>query len=117
MDEAAELELVRKAVTSRVGGCCEWDYAAANRVRSDRNLEGLSPESIKELLEDYVTDHPDAVTARREKGDEARGTDFWFRVLIPVKKFTHGLFVKLILVDLDPEVPIVWIVSVHEQQH
>jgi Glu-tRNA(Gln) amidotransferase subunit E-like FAD-binding protein len=66
MDEATQLALVRKAITSRLGGCCEWEEKAAERVRSDRSLQGLSREEIKELLQDFVAAHPEAVTARRE---------------------------------------------------
>ncbi len=118
MDETTQLELVRKAITSRLGGCCEWDDKAAQRVRSDRSLEGLSPEEIQERLQDYVTDHPEAVMARRESREEYRGVcDFWFRVILPVPGFTHGLFVELVLEDdPDPDVPGVVIVNAHEQR-
>jgi hypothetical protein len=119
MDEATQLELVRKAIISRLGGCCEWDEKAAQRVRSDRNLEGLLPEEIKERLQDHVTDHPGSVTARQEHREEYRGvTDFWFRVILPIPGFTHGLFVELVLEDdPDPDVPGVVIVNAHEQRH
>jgi len=118
MDEATQLELVRKAILSRLGGCCEWDEQAARRVRSDRSLQGLTPEEIKDRLQDYVTDHPEAVTARRESREEYRGVrDFWFRVVLPVPGFTHGLFLELVLEDdADPDVPGVVIVSAHEQR-
>jgi hypothetical protein len=118
MDEAVKLELVRKAITSRLGGCCEWDAKAALRVRSEANLKGLTPEEIKERLEDYVTEHPEAVTARPEKREEYRGvSDSWFRVILPVAGFKSGLFVELVLEDdPDPDVPGVVIVNAHEQK-
>jgi hypothetical protein len=118
MDEATQLELVRKAITCRLGGCCEWGPRAERRARSDRSLEGLTPQTIKTLLQDYVTDHPEKVTARQEKREEYLGEyEFWFRVIIPVEGFVHGLFVELILEDdPDPDVPRVLIVNAHEQR-
>jgi len=118
MDEAMQVELVRRAIMSRLGGCCAWDEKAAQRVRSDQSLEGVSPEDINALLRDYVTEHPEAVTARRENRDEYRGVrDFWFRVILPVPEFTHGLFVELVLEDdPDPDIPGVVIVNAHEQK-
>lgn len=116
MDEETQLDLVRKAITSRFGGCCEWDEKAAQRVLSDC---GLAPEFIKELLEEYVTNHPEAVTAKREsRGQETRyPRDIWFRVILPVEDFVHGLFVELVLEDPpDPDVPGVVIVNAHEQR-
>ncbi len=117
MDEATQLELVRKAITCQVGGCCLWDCRAEQRARTDRGLAGFTPNAITELLQYHVAVHPEAVTARRETREGYRGAyDFWFRVIVPVEDFTHGLFVELILVDPDPEVPVVWIVNAHEQR-
>lgn len=120
MDETTQLELVRRAILSRLGGCCEWDEAAAQRARSDRNLCGLTPEVIKELLQNHVAASPEAVTIRREtRGQETRyPRDFWFRVILPVDEFVGGLFVELVLEeDPDPDVPGVVIVNAHEQRH
>jgi hypothetical protein len=117
MDEAAQLDLVRKAITCRVGGCCLWDSRAERRARADRNLGGLTPATIMDLLQDHVAAHPEAVTTRRETRAEYRGAyEWWFRVIVPVDGFTQGLFVELILVDPDPDVPVVWIVNAHEQR-
>ncbi len=118
MDEATALDLVRRAITSRLGGCCEWDERAARRVREDRNLGGLSPEDITELLQDHVTADPDAVKLRHERREEYRGIfDFWFRVLLPVSGLPGGVFVEIVLEDdPDPDVPGVVIVNAHEQR-
>jgi hypothetical protein len=118
MDEATQLELVRKAITCRLGGCCEWKATVADRLRFDRTLAGLTPTVIKQLLQDYVTAHPEMVTARRETREEYRGSyEIWFRVIIPVDEFANGLFVELILEDdPDPDVPRVMIVGAHEQR-
>jgi|SRR5579884_3040234 len=117
MDEATQLELVRRAITCGVTGCCLWDRRADQRARSDRGLAGLDPEEITGRLQVYVRAHPEAVRARQETREEYRGAyDFWFRVIVPVHEFRHGLFVELILVDPDPELPVVWIVNAHEQR-
>jgi hypothetical protein len=44
--------------------------------------------------------------------------DFWFRIVLPVPGFAHGLFVELVLEDddPDPDVPGVVIVNAHEQR-
>jgi hypothetical protein len=116
MEQVTLLELVRKAITSRVRGCCDWTETAAQRVR-ERSCNGLSPEYITELLQDYVCDHPEAVTARRESREEYRGVcEFWFRVILPVDEFTHGLFIEIVLEDDDRVVPSVVIVNAHEQR-
>jgi hypothetical protein len=118
MDVEIQLQLVRAAITSRTRGCCEWDDKAAARSRSDRGLDGLTPEAIRELLQEYVRKHPETVTARKETRPEYCGVrDFWFRVILPVDGMKHGLFVELVLEDdPDPEIPGVVIVSVHEQR-
>ncbi len=53
----------------------------------------------------------------RETRTEYRQHDFYYKVIIPVEEFPRGLFVELILVDADPEVPTVQIVNAHEQKH
>jgi hypothetical protein len=51
-----ELKLVEEAIAARVGGCCEWDQEAAERVYRDRELAhwGLTPKLIRELLIEHV---------------------------------------------------------------
>jgi hypothetical protein len=112
-------------ITSRLGGCCLWDEKVAQRVRSDRNLNGLTPEAIKKLLEVHVTDNPNAVRAKKEfrqwilKGETRYPRDMWFWVILPhpVVELVHGLFVELVLEEKpDPDFPGVVIVNAHEHR-
>jgi len=114
MDEA---NLVHGAIISRVTGDCEWDDRAARRVRCDRDLQGLTPEYIRELLRDHVTQHGIGVIDQRpETRSEYSDYRFYYRVIVPVEEFQHGLFVELRLVDDDPDAPAVRIVNAHEQR-
>jgi hypothetical protein len=51
-----ELELVKEAITARVGGCCKWDEEEGRRVLSDPELStyGLNLKRIKNVLIDHV---------------------------------------------------------------
>jgi hypothetical protein len=110
-----ERELVCKAILSRTTGDCEWKEQSARRVRSDAALKGLTPEGIKVLLRNHVAEHGCGVIDQRA---ESRGHEqpFWYRVIVPVEEFTHGLFVEMVLTDDDPDAPAVQIVNAHEQR-
>ena len=113
--DPTELELVRRAIVRRVTGDCEWDDRAARRVRRDRDLRGLTPEGIKALLQDHVR-QGGQVDQLPENRPEYADRRFWYRVIVPVDEFTHGLFVEIVLDDDDPEDPAVRIVNAHEQR-
>ena len=49
-----EMALVKKAITSGVTGCCEWDDCEATRVRGDSALKGLTPDYIRTRLREFV---------------------------------------------------------------
>ncbi|HTU92213.1 MAG TPA: hypothetical protein VMF69_19175 [Gemmataceae bacterium] len=114
MPDPDDVELVRKAILSRTTGDCEWSESAARRMQSDPSLSEWTPESILALLRDYVA-QGGSIDRRTETRSEYP-QDHWYRVVVPVKQFRHGLFVEIILVDEDPEAPAVQIVSVHEQR-
>jgi hypothetical protein len=78
-------------------------------------MMGLIPEAITTLLRDYIG-RGGQIDRRADPDPEEHSQDHWYRVIVPVEEFTHGLFVKIILVDDDPEAPAVRIVSVHEQR-
>jgi len=111
-----EIELVRRAIVSHTTGDCEWQEKAARRVRSDPDLQGLTPEGIKALLHDYVASEGPAVIDQRTETREEHDQPFWYRVIVPVPQFKHGLFIEIILVDDDPDDPAVRIVNAHEQR-
>ena len=112
MDDPEELELVRRAIISRITGDCEWDERAARRVR-DSLGPGLTPEVIKELLQDFVRKGGEVHQVPETREEYARDRRDYYKVIIPVWKFKHGLFVEIILSDDDPENPAVQIVNAH----
>ena len=114
MPDPDDVELVRRAILSGTTGDCEWSDAAARKMRSDPSLSLLTVQGITTLLRDYVAQG--GVIDRRAERRPEYPQDYWYRVIVPVEQFTHGLFVELILVDEDPEAPAVQIVSVHEQR-
>lgn len=115
MPDADDVELVRTAILSRTTGDCRWKESLEERVRSDSSMMGLTPEAITALLRDYVG-RGGRIDRRADPYPEEHSQDYWYRVIVPVEGFTHGLFVKIILLDDDPEAPAVRIVSVHEQR-
>ncbi len=116
MGEPAELELVRKAIASHTTGDCEWHERAAERALCDPELQGLTPDGIKKLLEDFVNQGGpiQQVSETRPQYSDRR---FYYKVILPLNRFKHGLFVEIILVDDDPKDPAVQIVNAHEQKH
>ncbi len=117
MDEAAhELGLVQKALTSGLSNCVEWvNDRAAMRVRNDPANQGLTPEGIKQLLIDYAAGGgkiEQRVEEREGWRDQQR---YWYKAVIPADGFPRGLFVEIILLDDDPDVPVVALVNAHPQ--
>ncbi len=109
-----ELALVRKALTCGLSNCVEWiNVKEAHRVRSNPANQGLTPEGVKRRLLDFVRKNPDAVEQRREQRRDDYPRDFWYRVKVPIEGFPRGLFVEIVLMDEDPDVPYVGLVSAH----
>ena len=112
--DPAELKLVRRAISLDVRGCCEWDEAAARRLESHPPLAGLTPEGIKTLLHEFVVKGGELVQVE-EKRPEYQDRPFYYKAIIPITGFRHGLFVEVVLIDEDSEYPVVHIVNAHEQ--
>ncbi|HZW30559.1 MAG TPA: hypothetical protein VFF52_07625 [Isosphaeraceae bacterium] len=56
MRDPDELALVIKAITSGLSNCLFWkNDATENRIRNDRELQGLTPRGIKRELIRFVT--------------------------------------------------------------
>ena len=116
MEPHAELALVRLALTCGTFGCCVWDDRAARRIRGDRAFKDLTPDNILDFLCAFVANKGGEITQREEKRAEYSDRRFWYRVVVPVPVFPHGLFVEMVLDDDDPEVPVVRLVNAHEQR-
>jgi hypothetical protein len=112
------LELVNRAIASGVLGHIQWKESAARLVRCDPNLAGLTPEGMRALLRQFVLEG-NSLEVRRETRIEYLEDNpeepYWYRALIPVHGFPRVLFLEVRLVDDDPEVPWVEIVSAHLQ--
>jgi hypothetical protein len=118
MDPAEELALVPKAIQETASGCCEWDDKAVERIRADRELRGLTPRGIKQDLQSYVRNNPEAVVQVREKREEYRHFEFYYKVILPLASHEGDLFLELVLKDPpDPDMPVVIIVNAHGQKN
>jgi hypothetical protein len=85
-------------------------------VRNDRELQGLTPEGIKQEVIAFIKNGGD-IQQREEKRPEYSGErEFFYKVIVPLEGFAHGLFVECILGDDDPDVPTVYLVNAHPQR-
>jgi hypothetical protein len=119
MHDAREHALVCKALRDGLGGCVEWDADCANRIRGNPDLRGLTPEFIRREVIKHLKAQADStvrqiVETREEYRDDFR---FYYKVIIPVDDFRHGVFVEMRLTgDEDPEYPEVTLFNAHEQR-
>jgi hypothetical protein len=114
LKDPAEHALVVKAITCRVGGCCEWDMKAERRFLSRPPLPNLTPEGVIDELIDFIASGGDVVQVEEQR-PEYDDRPFYYKVILPMAEFRLGLFVEIILHDDDPDVPMVRIVNWHEQ--
>lgn len=112
--DPGEHALVLRAITCRVGGCCEWDEKAARRFRAVPPVSALTPEGVKEDLIAHVTAGGDVIQVA-EIRPEYNYRPFYYKAIIPTPGLRHGLFVEIVLDDDDADVPSVRIVNCHEQ--
>jgi hypothetical protein len=116
MSRVARLDLVHKAICAGIWGHIEWKYAAADLVRDNPEMNGLTPEGIQPLLRQFVLNGGCLSTrneTRREILDEDPDDLFWYRAVITVTGFPKPLFVEVKLIDDDEINPWVRIVSSH----
>jgi hypothetical protein len=94
----------------------EWDEKSSRRVRNDPDLKGLTPEGIKKLLIEFVI-QTGKVSQKKETRDPWKNNyQFYYKAIVPVEEFKHGLFIEMRLVDDDADFPVVAIVNAHPQQ-
>ena len=117
MKDPVHHALVVHALTCGVTGCVEWQPKEADRVRSDTNLKGLTPEGIVEELIEFVTNGGGKVQQINEKRPQWGHRTFYYKVIVDYPQlFRKGLFVEMELFDDDPELPVVLLVNAHEQK-
>ena len=118
MPNAPRLDLVHKAICAGIFGNIEWKPDAYARVRADAAMQGVTPEAIRQTLREFVKEGGQ-LDIRHEIREEKRAEDpdnpYWYRAVIPLPEFAHGLFVELVLLDYDEQEPFVLIVNAHPQ--
>ncbi len=119
MHDPREHALVCKALRDGLGACVEWDAQCANTVRGYPDLRGLTPEFLRREVINYVRTQANSVVrqileTREDYRDDFR---FYYKVILPVDGFRHGVFVEMRLTgDDDPEYPEVTLFNAHEQR-
>jgi hypothetical protein len=120
MDDPEEHALVVKALQDGLSNCVIWHEKGAALVREDPELQGLTPAFIRRGVIDFVRTQADAAAEVKqvpEQRDEWRDRyRFYYKVILPVDGFRHGVFVEMRLTDDDREFPAVTIVRAHVQR-
>ena len=94
MMPTVELDLVRKAIVlgKKITGCCEWHERAFERVQRNPDLAGLTPAAIRQLTIEFVI-AGGTIQQVKEQRPECNDYDFYYKAVLPVSEFAHGLFV------------------------
>src|SRR4051812_32631286 len=99
MSDAAELDLVRRAIcqAKTTTGCCEWDARAAERLRQDRTaLGGLTLQAVKSALIDFIIAGGE-IRQVAEIRPEYNDRGYYYKAVVAVPGYRHGLFVEIVL--------------------
>jgi hypothetical protein len=118
MDDRQEHSLVVKALQDGLSNCVFWDGKSNIRVRNGGGLHGITPSEIRQRLIEFVRRRGGGVVeqiteCREYWRDRYR---FYYKVIVPMSGFTHGIFVEMRLTGQDdPEFPEVTIVNAHPQ--
>ena len=114
MREKEELDLVLQALRSAEQ--VHWDPRSAGNVRNNHDLDGLPVEEITSLLIDFRL-HNGKISQKKETREPwINRYKYYYKAIVPVAGFKHGLFIEMRLVDDDADFPIVSIVNAHPQQ-
>lgn len=117
MLDPVEYKLVVKALQEGLNGCVEWrDDRVIRTILSDREMQGWTPAGIKLELIEFVRGGG-CVEQVVEKRPEWKGEyRFYYKAILPIDGFPHGVFVEIVLEDSDPDLPSVLLVSSHPQR-
>ena len=83
----------------------------ANNSRRNLSELGLTPEGIRELAIEHVRAGGPIIQVRET--DEGRDRPYDYKVVLAVPVVPPGVFLKIRLIDEDPEDPAVLLVSAH----
>ncbi len=107
------LELVRKAISLfDCSGCYYWNPNALKRVSEE--LPRALVAGLRKTAYEFVCNG-----GKISEIEETRpGYEFrhYYKIILPVPEFVHGVFIEMRLTDDDPDCPSVEIVNAHEQR-
>jgi hypothetical protein len=121
MDDPVEHALVIKAFamacdeTGYVKGYVEWknDRTAARARSALADLDGYTPEQLRRKSVDFVKGGGRVKQSPETREEYVAHYRFKYIVILPCEAFPKGIFVEVVLIDADPEGPVVHIVSAH----
>jgi hypothetical protein len=117
MSSPAELDLVRNAISSGLGGCVEWDAKVIDRVAADIARHGLTLNDVRRQLIEYVRSGGEVIQVKEVRTLWLDRREYWYKAIVPVPKlFKKGLFVEMELLNDDPEYPELGLLNAHEQK-
>ena len=106
IDDPDEHALVVKALQDGLGNCVIWHEKGAQLVRDDTALRGVTPEFILRAVIQLVRTATSPSSVVRQVAEKREGWRdhyrFYYKVILPVMGFKHGLFVEMRLTDDDP---------------
>ncbi len=117
MSNPGELELVRKALISGLGGCVEWNAKVMDRIAGDLARHGLKLRDVRRELIQYVRDGGVVFQVKEVRTLWVDRREYWYKSIVPMPiLFKKGLFVEMELLNADPELPEVELLNAHEQK-
>jgi hypothetical protein len=85
MAEPDQLDLVHKAILAGPANI-QWKESAARLVLADPDLNGLTPQGIRDLLRQFVQEG-NKLDVRQEKREEYQWDHpYWYRAIISVAR-------------------------------
>lgn len=110
LEDPEILARLRAALSNwRVTGYVLWKDLAQQWVRSQ--LDGVEPREVARLMHDHVV-RGGAVDQVNERRPEWSDYDFHYDFRLPVAG--RHLYIETVLLDDDPEDPILRVVSIHD---
>lgn len=88
---------------------------ALRRIAADIELVAFSPDEIQKLAMEYV-EAGGIIHQIKEQRPEYNDYDFYYKLIVPVPDFVHGLFIEMRMTDPDAECPTVRVVNAHPQR-
>lgn len=115
MDPLVQHELVIQALRSRLSTSIVWKSAnLVRRILDDPELGGMvTPAGICNALREFVEDGGEPEQRVEKRAEYRDRFPFWYRVLLDIEGLPRPLFVELVLLEDDPEFPVVSIVNAH----